>query len=54
VGDAQEAATRNSIHEVAGNAASSSADELSKLAELRSGDVISEEEFQTEKVKVLG
>lgn len=50
----QDAATHNCIREVAGNGASGPADEWSKLAEPDSLGVISEEELQTEKAKVLG
>lgn len=48
---AREQATRQYIKEAAGS--SSTADELSKLAELKNSGVISEEEFQTQKSKLL-
>lgn len=48
---AAEAATQEYIRQAAGN--SSSADELSKLASLRDEGVISNEEFQSQKARLL-
>ncbi len=46
-------ATRQYIQEVASTGAPSSADELTKLAQLRDSGVISAEEFAAQKAKVL-
>lgn len=48
---AQESATRDYIREAAGT--TSTADELAKLSELKSSGVLSEEEFQAQKAKLL-
>jgi hypothetical protein len=50
---AQEKATREYIQSVTANGASSSAEEISKLAALRDSGAITEAEFQSEKAKVL-
>ena len=46
--------TRRYIQEAAASAPASTADQLSKLADLRDRGVISAEEFEREKAKVLG
>ena len=46
-------ATRQYIQEVASDSGSSSADELTKLAQLRDSGVISAEEFAAQKAKLL-
>ena len=55
VGDAQkqDAAFRSYVQEAAGSGTSSTADELSKLADLRDKGVISAEEFEQQKRQVL-
>lgn len=50
---AREKQTQEYIKSVSAGSASSSADELEKLARLRSNGTISEEEFQTAKAKIL-
>lgn len=50
---AREKQTQEYIRSVSASSASSSADELEKLARLRSNGTISEEEFQAAKAKVL-
>ena len=50
---AQDAANRQYIQSVAGTG-SSTADEISRLADLKAKGVISEEEFQAGKAKALG
>jgi type VI protein secretion system component VasK len=49
----QDAEARAYIQETAGSSPASSADQLSKLADLRDHGVISAEEFDREKAKVL-
>jgi hypothetical protein len=50
---AQDAAFRQYVQEAAANGGSGSADQLQKLADLRDRGVISEDEFQQQKAKVL-
>jgi hypothetical protein len=49
----QEKATRRYIQEVSSRGGASSADELAKLAQLRDSGVITAEEFDAQKVKIL-
>jgi cbb3-type cytochrome oxidase subunit 3 len=49
----QDAEARAYIQQAAGSSAASSADQLTKLADLRDRGVISAEEFEREKAKVL-
>jgi hypothetical protein len=49
----REKATRRYIQTVASTAGGSTADELAKLAELRNTGVITEQEFDTQKAKLL-
>jgi Short C-terminal domain/Phospholipase_D-nuclease N-terminal len=50
---AQEQAFRQYVQETASSSSASTADQLSKLADLRDKGVITEAEFQTEKAKAL-
>jgi Short C-terminal domain/Phospholipase_D-nuclease N-terminal len=50
---AHERATRQYIQDVAASGGVSTADELSKLAELRNSGVITDEEFAAQKAKIL-
>ena len=50
---AREAATQQYIKSVATDSAAGSADELAKLAQLRDSGVLSQEEFESEKSRVL-
>jgi hypothetical protein len=49
----QEAAFRDYVKQTASNGATGSVDQLNKLADLKSRGIITEEEFQSEKAKVL-
>jgi hypothetical protein len=51
---ARERATRQYITEVATTSAPSTADELAKLAELRNSGALTDEEFATQKARLLG
>ena len=51
---AQEAAMRQYVQNVAGSGGGGTADELARLADLRDRGVISEDEFQGAKAKALG
>ena len=51
---AQEAAMRQYVQNVAGSGGGGSADEIARLADLRDRGVISEAEFQQAKAKALG
>jgi uncharacterized protein with PQ loop repeat len=50
---AHEAATRQYVQSVAGSGTTSPADEIARLSELKANSVITEEEFQAGKAKVL-
>jgi Short C-terminal domain len=49
----REQATRDYIQSVAPNGARSTADELSKLADLRTSGVITDQEFEAQKARLL-
>ncbi|MGH9190922.1 MAG: SHOCT domain-containing protein [Acidimicrobiales bacterium] len=51
---AQEAAMRQYVQNVAGSEGGGTADEISRLADLRDRGVISEDEFQRAKARALG
>jgi hypothetical protein len=51
---AQEAAMRQYVQNVAGSEGGGTADEIARLADLRDRGVISEDEFQQAKAKALG
>ena len=51
---AQDAAMRRYVQDVAGSSGTSSADEIARLADLKAQGVISEAEFQQGKAKALG
>jgi hypothetical protein len=51
---AQDAALRQYVQNVAGSGGGGTVDEISRLAELRDQGVLSEEEFQRAKAKALG
>jgi hypothetical protein len=51
---AQEAAMRQYVQNVAGSGGGGTVDEISRLADLRDRGVLSEEEFQQAKAKALG
>ena len=50
----QEQAFRSYVHQAATSSSSSSADELAKLAQLRDQGVITPQEFDSQKAKLLG
>jgi multidrug resistance efflux pump len=50
----QDAEFRQYVQQAAADSSASSADQLTKLADLRDRGVISPEEFEREKAKVLG
>jgi multidrug resistance efflux pump len=51
---AQDAALRQYVQNVAGSGGGGAADEIARLADLRDRGVISEDEFQQAKAKALG
>jgi multidrug resistance efflux pump len=51
---AQEAAMREYVQNVAGSGGGGAADEIARLADLRDRGVISEAEFQQAKAKAIG